>query len=216
MNILKIYLFLKIKLFEKVKMLDKNEVLFVVAMKDETGDFFKDLDLIHVGVGKVNAAYHLTKEITERKLKNKPPKYIVNFGSVGSKKFHKGQLVACNQFIQRDMDCTIFNYKLGETPAEKQIPMIIEFPKVINDLEYGVCGSGDNFATSQSPIKEVEVSDMEAYAMAKVCYFEKIPFICIKYITDGLDEKGASDWDKEIVDAPHSFKEYVYEHLLKK
>ena len=180
-------------------MLDKNDVLFVVAMKDETGDFFKDLDLIHVGVGKVNAAYHLTKEITERKLKNKPPKYIVNFGSVGSKKFHKGQLV-----------------KLGETPAEKQIPMIIEFPKFINDLEYGVCGSGDNFATSQSPIKEVEVSDMEAYAMAKVCYFEKIPFICIKYITDGLDEKGASDWDKEIVDAPHSFKEYVYEHLLKK
>ena len=42
-------------------MLDKNEVLFVVAMKDETGDFFKDLDLIHVGVGKINVAYYLTK-----------------------------------------------------------------------------------------------------------------------------------------------------------
>ena len=197
-------------------MLDKNDILFVVAMKEETGEFFKDLDLIHVGVGKVNAAYHLTKELTERKLKNKSPKYIVNFGSVGSKKFHKGQLVACNKFIQRDMDATIFNYKLGETPAEKNIPMIIEFPKFINDLEYGVCGSGDNFATSESLIKEIEVSDMEAYALAKVCYFEKIPMISIKYITDGLDEKGGSDWDKEIVDAPHSFNEYIYNHLLKK
>ena len=197
-------------------MLDKNDILFVVAMKDETGDFFKDLDLIYVGVGKVNAAYFLTKELTERKLKNKLPKYVVNFGSVGSKKFRKGQLIACNKFIQRDMDASIFNYKLGETPAEKDIPMIIEFPKFINDLEYGICGSGDNFATTESTIKEVEVSDMEAYALAKVCYLEKIPMICIKYITDGLNEEGGNDWNKKIVDAPHAFNEYIYNHLLKK
>ena len=195
--------------------LKKEDILFIVALKEETGNLFKDLDLIYCGVGKVNATYYLTSELTKRKLQNKLPKYIINFGSCGSKKFKKGELIASNKFIQRDMDATIFNYKLGETPSEKNIPKIIEHNKIINDLKYGICGSGDNFATKESEIKEIDLFDMEAYALAKVCYFENIDFISIKYVTDGLNEEGGKDWDKKIIDAPNSFKNYIYGNLLK-
>ena len=51
--------------------------------------------------------------------------------------------------------------------------------------------------------------------LAKVCYFENIDFISIKYVTDGLNEEGGKDWDKKIIDAPNSFKNYIYGNLLK-
>ena len=193
----------------------KEDILFVVALKDETGEKFNNFDILYTGVGKVNATYQLTKELYKRKAENRLPKYVINFGSCGSKKFRKGELVACNQFIQRDMDATIFNYKYGETPSEKNIPLIIEHKKIINDLPYAVCGSGDNFATCESIIKEVEVSDMEAYALAKVCLLENIDFISIKYITDGLDDDGGKDWDKEVKNSPDSFYEYIMNNILK-
>ena len=196
--------------------MNRNNTLFVVALQEETGNKFSDLDLIYTGVGKVNATYILTKVLMERKNSNELPKYVVNFGSCGSKKFNKGQLVACNQFIQRDMDATIFDYKLGETPSEKTIPYIITHNKFIDDLPYAICGTGDNFATKDSEIKEVDVMDMEAYSLAKVCLLEKIDFISIKYVTDGLNKSGGADWDKEVLSAPESFYNYIYNNLFKK
>ena len=68
-------------------MVNKKNTLFVVALQEETGNKFSDLDLIYTGVGKVNATYILTKILTERKNSDKLPSYIVNFGSCGSKKF---------------------------------------------------------------------------------------------------------------------------------
>ena len=52
------------------------------------------------------------------KIKGNLPKYIINVGSCGSKKYKKGSLVYCNKFIQRDMDATIFGYEKGITPSD--------------------------------------------------------------------------------------------------
>lgn len=195
--------------------LKKNDILFVVALKEETGEKFKDFDLIYTGVGKVNSSYTLTKELCIRKFENRLPKYVLNFGSCGSKKFRKGELVACNKFIQRDMMDTINTekIKLGKTPCE-DIPIVIEHKKIVDNLNYAICGTGDNFATEKSRIDEIQVYDMEAYALAKICYFEKIDFISIKYITDGIDENGNNDWDKEVLSCPDAFYKYINEDLL--
>ena len=195
--------------------INKNETLFVVALEDEAGEKFKDFDLIYTGVGKVNAAYNLTKELYNRKFKNRLPKYVVNFGSCGSRKFKKGELVACNQFIQRDMmdSDEATKLTLGKTPRDT-IPMIIEHKKIIEDLDYAICGTGDNFATKQSKIEIIEVYDMEAYSLAKVCYFEEINFISIKYITDGINKDGNDDWDKEVISSSDAFYKYINKNLL--
>ncbi len=195
--------------------INKNETLFVAALNVEAGEKFKDFDLIYTGVGKVNATYILTKELIIRKFKNKLPKYVVNFGSCGSKKFKKGELVACNKFIQRDMMDSNNSLKseIGITPRDS-IPMIIEHKKIIENLNYAICGTGDNFATEQSKLDIVEAYDMEAYSLAKVCYLEKVDFISIKYVTDGIDENGNNDWDKEVLSSSDAFYKYINENLL--
>lgn len=184
----------------------KDEVLIVIACKEESNNLIEKLgaEIIYTGIGKINATYHLTKVLTQKKLENKLPKYVINVGSCGSRKFKKGQLVACNKFIQRDIDCGT----LGITPREEEL-YIIEHKKFINDLEYGVCGTGDNFATKPCEIKEVDLCEMEGYALAKVCKLENIDFLSIKYITDGLDDDGHNDWDNNVLDSATSFYNYL-------
>lgn len=195
--------------------LKKEDILFVVALKEETGEKFKDFDLIYTGVGKINASYILTKELYTRKFENRLPKYVLNFGSCGSRKFKKGELVVCNKFIQRDMmdSSNSLDSEVGITPRDS-VPMIIEHKKIIEDLNYAICGTGDNFATEKSRINEIQVYDMEAYSLAKVCYLEKIDFISIKYVTDGINENGSDDWDIEVLSSPEAFYKYITESLL--
>ena len=52
------------------------------------------------------------------------------------------------------------------------------------------CGTGDSFVTSGYGIN-TDVVDMEAYAIAKVCFINKIEFISFKYITD---DGSPDDW----------------------
>jgi len=54
---------------------------------------------------------------------------------------------------------------------------------------------------------------MEAYALAKVCYKEKIPFVSFKYITDGADEQAHEDWEKNLADGIVEFKDIVLSEI---
>jgi len=40
---------------------------------------------------------------------------------------------------------------------------------------------------------------MEAYALAKVCQQQQLPFLCLKFITDGADGQAADDWASAVV-----------------
>lgn len=184
----------------------KDEVLIVIACKEESNNLIEKLgvEIVYTGIGKINATYHLTKTLIQKKIENKLPKYVINVGSCGSRKFKKGQLVACNKFIQRDINCG----RLGITPREDEL-YIIEHKKIIDDLEYGICGTGDNFATKPCEIQEVDLCEMEGYALAKVCKLVNIDFISIKYITDGLDDDGHNDWDNNVLDSATSFYNYL-------
>ena len=70
------------------------------------------------------------------------------------------------------------------------------------------CGSGDSFVEDRTQYYG-EVVDMEAYALAKVCYNYKIPFVSFKYITDGADEQAHEDWEKNLADGIEEFKKQV-------
>jgi len=177
----------------------KEDFLVSIACKEESEGLFEKFtdNIVFTGVGKINATYNLFKKLTEMKLQNKMPKYVINFGSCGSKKYRKGSLVYCNKFTQRDMDCSIFGYEKGVTPSDK-FSLILEHKNLINDLPNAICGSGDNFVTTQEIEKIVDVVEMEAYALAKVCKIENIDFLAVKYITDGLTETGGEDWNNEV------------------
>ena len=80
------------------------------------------------------------------------------------------------------MDVTGLGFMRGETPFEKDIPFVIPSKCNFNPIgRNATCGSGDNFVEDKSNYYG-EVVDMEAYALAKVCYHYDIPFISFKYI----------------------------------
>jgi adenosylhomocysteine nucleosidase len=129
---------------------------------------------------------------------------VVNFGSAGSRCFATGTLVACQEFVQRDMDVSGLGFALGVTPYDEAPPSLL-FDPVFTQLPSAVCGSGDSFATTTDIEVECAVIDMEAYALAKVCWHEDARFACAKYVTDGADPAAADDWRRNVHLAAEDF-----------
>lgn len=121
---------------------------------------------------------------------------IINLGTAGSTKFNRGEVVCCASFIQRDMEVTALGFQKFETPFEREA-VVLENGLKIDGLPIGVCGSGDQFEMEHIN-HEYNVIDMEAYALAKVAMLEDIPFISLKYISDGADGNAAEDWPIEV------------------
>ena len=140
---------------------------------------------------------------------------IINYGTAGSRKIKKKTLVDCTKFVQRDMDVTGLGFLRGETPFEQDPPVIIQ-PQNIDFNPIGrnaTCGTGDSFVEDKSQYYG-EVVDMEAHALAKVCYLYGVPFISFKYITDGADEQSHEDWEANLADGIVEFKEQVLKELI--
>ena len=186
-------------------MLNKDDILIVCAVEIETQGQLEDYDILYTGVGKVNATFKLTK-----RLSGFAPKLVINYGTAGSRKIKKKTLVDCTKFVQRDMDVTGLGFMRGETPFEDEPPLMLDFgiTEYNNIRRRATCGSGDSFVEDRTQYYG-EVVDMEAYALAKVCYNYKIPFVSFKYITDGADEQAHEDWEKNLADGIEEFKKQV-------
>jgi adenosylhomocysteine nucleosidase len=187
----------------------QRSLLVVMALEVEAQGRLGDAPLLFTGVGKVNAAHRLTRRLAEERARGRMP-LVVNFGTAGSRAFRTGELVACRRFVQRDMDVTGLGFLPHETPFE-DVPRELEFPEMFPELAHGVCGSGDRFEAIEAA-PSWDVVDMEAYALAKVCFLESVPFACAKYVTDGADSSAASDWHANLPRAAEAF-ERLYVHL---
>lgn len=170
----------------------------VFAMKEEAQDVFSDFDVLHTGIGKVNAAFALTKSIVQSR-----PDVVVNMGTAGSGKFDRGSVVNCTSFIQRDMDVTALGIEKYKTPFSDD-PVEIEYGLKLSNMPQGICGSGDNFDVSAA--NRFDVVEMEAYALALICQREQIPFLCLKYISDGADGNSSDDWNETLHKAAEALK----------
>ena len=195
------------------KELDK-QTLIVCALPIETQGQLEDYDVLYTGVGKVNATFKLTQKFGKFG-SHVPYDLVINYGTAGSRKIKKKTLVDCTKFVQRDMDVTGLGFMRGETPFEKEPPLILETKSDFNPIgRHATCGTGDCFVEDKSQYYG-EVVDMEAYALAKVCYLYDIPFISFKYITDGADEQAHEDWEANLADGIEVFKEKVLAFLPK-
>jgi len=185
-----------------LNMRPKKLPLIVMALPSEGGNHLEKLgaEVLYCGVGKVNAAYTLT-----RRLQRERVSHVLNFGSAGSHRFTKGSLIAADQFVQRDMDVRGLGFAMGETPFD-YTDHIIKFPRVFEHLPHGVCGSGDSFLQGICPMSS-DIIDMEAYALAKVCTLESVTFACVKYITDDANAKASDDWQTNVTQAGQAFEE---------
>ena len=161
-------------------------ILILVAVKEKLSR--KDLpnfQIHYTGVGKINASIK-TLEI----VKDYSPTQIINYGTAGSLNKKLKGLVEVTQFFQRDMDVSPLGFKIGQTPFDDV--------EEINFANGGLsCGTGDSFVI-QTPKLKTDLVDMEAYAIAKICYLKDIKFRCFKYISDNADGVANDDWIKNL------------------
>jgi adenosylhomocysteine nucleosidase len=179
-------------------------IIVVMALRVESAGVFEaaEVPVLYCGVGKVNAAIALTQELSRYTHRGQDMPLVVNFGSAGSRCHASGTLIACHEFVQRDMDVRALGFALGVTPYD-EAPACLSFDPVFS-LPAAICGSGDSFATAHSEV-DCAVVDMEAYALAKVCWHENAEFACVKYITDGADTSAANDWQRNVHKAAEEF-----------
>jgi adenosylhomocysteine nucleosidase len=71
--------------------------LVVMALRVESSGVFEtaDVPVLYCGVGKVNAAIALTKELSRYAHAREDMPLVVNFGSAGSRLHAPGSFVAC-------------------------------------------------------------------------------------------------------------------------
>ena len=194
--------------------MNKKDVLIVCALEMETQGKLADWETLYTGVGKVNAAYALTKYLSSRS-----PRLVINYGTAGSKNLDIGELVDCTRFVQRDMDKTALGFERGETAFEDHIPAMLDFSHTKNNLigKHYVCGTGDSFVQDINlEMACINVFDMESYALAKVCYLQGVPFISYKYITDNANDSANKDWVDNLADGAALFEERVLGQLAER
>lgn len=168
----------------------KNAV-FCFALAAEAAEVFTGHPVLITGIGKVNAAYELTRSIHTSR-----PELIVNLGSAGSNYFPKGSVVCCTGFIQRDMDVRGLGFELYQTPLS-DMPVVLKYGLEMEGLPQATCGTGDSFEMAHAAAA-YNVVDMEAYSLALIAMKENIPFLCLKYISDGADGNAAEDWTVQV------------------
>ncbi len=174
--------------------------LLVFALEQESQGLFADYEVLYTGVGKVNAAYALTKRISVRR-----PGLVVNLGTAGSSSFKTGEIVYCTRFIQRDMDASPLGFEKWATPFS-DCPATLEYGLSVPGVKAATCGTGDCFDIAHTCSHAYDLVDMEAYTLAYICWREQLPFICLKYISDGADEKASTDWEPALKKAAESLR----------
>lgn len=165
--------------------------LLVFAMEQESKNVPWGHDILHTGIGKVNAAYALTMHLS-----NFTPSIVINMGTAGSRKHAGGTIINCTEFIQRDMDATPLGFQKWQTPFSPD-PVTIAHGMSIEGITQGLCGSGDSFDTSEAA-GHFDVVDMEAFALALICQRRNIPFLCLKYVSDGANDDAHKDFETSL------------------
>ena len=204
------------------RMFGKKDILIVCGLEQETVGELEDYQTLYTGVGKVNATLKLTQRLHSSHLHYLPlmPKLVINYGTAGSRRSPIGELVDCTKFIQRDMDVTGLGFMKHQTPYESPNEMVIRYrteppSPLFNPIGKNyTCGTGDNFVESlEKGDSNIDVFDMEAYALAKVCSHYEVPFISFKYITDNANEHSPKDWEENLAGGIVEFKEQILEEL---
>jgi len=178
-------------------------IVYIVALETELPQQH-DMDIRYCGVGKVNAAYMATKAIAEGATK------IVNFGTAGLVNSNKKLtgLHKVTHITERDM--------LAEPQAPRSVTPFEETPFageiILNPFREITLGTGDSFVMEPDQWfedNEIDIVDMEAYAVAKVCAREQVDFECYKWISDFADENAMNDWQKNQADGAEAFLNIV-------
>ncbi|HLR80584.1 MAG TPA: 5'-methylthioadenosine/S-adenosylhomocysteine nucleosidase [Bacillota bacterium] len=167
-----------------------------------------DVVLLKSGIGKVNAA--MTTTILHERFN---PSLVINTGSAGgfSSKLEVGDIVISTHVVHHDVDATAFDYKYGQVPQmPAQFPAdarLVELAKAAAktiDVQAaeGLIATGDSFMENPERVAFVKkqfpsmiAAEMEAAAIAQVCYQYATPFVVIRALSDIAGKESSVSFD---------------------
>lgn len=183
----------------------------------------REVVLLKSGIGKVNAAIGTT--LLNHIYK---PTCVINTGSAGGfhQNLHIGDIVISSAVVYHDVDVTAFGYEYGQVP---QMPTFYEPDNRLISLAEkcakhmgsrvvkGVIASGDTFMNDVHRIKEIQKKfqnlyavEMEAGAIAQVCYRFQIPFVVIRSLSDIAGKHAEISFEEYL----HVASENSAQHIL--
>jgi len=192
-----------------------------IANSEFTSGTYKNHEVILLksGIGKVNAAMTTSILLSEYK-----PDYVINTGSAGGydANLEVGAIVISDEVRHHDVDVTAFGYEIGQVP---QLPAAFKaddrLMKLAEEAVYeigkhqaatGLIATGDIFMHDPAKVEQVRIHfpqmkacEMEAAAVAQVCYQFEVPFVVIRALSDIAGKESSLSFDEFLpVAAKHS------------
>lgn len=199
----------------------ENKTTETIANSEYTQGTYKDKDVILLksGIGKVNAAMSTTILLEKYQ-----PDVVINTGSAGGydENLDVGAIVISDEVRHHDVDATIFGYEMGQVPqmpvgfkadarlmevAEQAVAEVGEHQSAT-----GLITTGDSFMNDPVRVETVrnyfptmKAVEMEAAAVAQVCYQFATPFVVIRALSDIAGKQSDISFDEFLpIAAKHS------------
>jgi adenosylhomocysteine nucleosidase len=166
--------------------------------------------LLKSGIGKVNAAMSTTILLDRFK-----PDAVINTGSAGGfdPALNVGDVVISTEVRHHDVDVTAFGYEYGQVPqlpaaflSDPDLQMIAEdSAKAIEGIKTvkGLIATGDSFMNDPERVEALrdkfqglQALEMEAAAIAQVCYLFNVPFVIIRSLSDIAGKESNVSFDQ--------------------
>lgn len=179
----------------------------------------QELILLKSGIGKVNAAMTTTILMQEFK-----PDLVLNIGSAGGfdEELEVGAVVISDEVRHHDVDATVFGYELGQVPqmpaayiANKElVELAVQAVDDIGEHQHavGLIATGDSFMSDPERVASVKqqfpamkAAEMEAAAVAQVCFQYDTAFVVIRALSDIAGKESSISFEEFLpVAAKHS------------
>ncbi|MDH4415086.1 MAG: 5'-methylthioadenosine/S-adenosylhomocysteine nucleosidase [Rhizobium sp.] len=180
----------------EMKSIAGKTVLFVMAADAEYGVFLRTrISPLMTGVGPVEAAVVLTKELARLSSHDDLPDLVVSLGSAGSATLEQAEIYQVSAVSYRDMDASAFGFEKGKTPF-LDLPVSVELPLRIPGIPTATLSTGANVVSGAAYQSiDAQMVDMETFAVLRACQSFNIPLIGLRGISDGRhDVNHIDDW----------------------
>lgn len=209
-----------------------KKLMIVDEVKDDYRYLFykgtmngKEIVLLQGGIGKVNAAIATTLLFSYFLID-----IVINIGSAGGLKSiqNVGDVVISTSVVHHDVDVTAFQREIGEVPGlpkyfKADSDLLETVKTILNEqnmvAHVGLIASGDQFVSKQEQVDYIAkyfhdamCVEMEAAAIAQVCYVFHKKFIITRSLSDVFN-KGQSDiqFDEYLKKASQASAKMCYE-----
>ncbi|OOF69506.1 5'-methylthioadenosine/S-adenosylhomocysteine nucleosidase [Rodentibacter caecimuris] len=205
---------------------NKREIRVASAVIVEGEIQGKQVALLQSGIGKVAAALGTTALLHLCQ-----PDIVINTGSAGgiSKGLQVGDIIISDEIRYHDVDVTAFGYEIGQLPANpaafvSDTKLVELAEKMALELALpvrrGLICSGDSFINSAEKLSQIKrhfptviAVEMEAAAIAQICYAFKTPFVVVRAVSDAGDGEASISFDEFLPLAAQKSSELVLSML---